>query len=417
MSSPEELFKNAFDNFESEPPEEAWQNISGELAWKSFFKFFPKRINIYYVSAFLSIVGLAYYFGVSEKDNAPITIQSVESGSKDMMVSQRKVLIINTPKHREYDNKILIQLENPIAQDGDAAVSYNVESGVTSPSRPQSDADNSEITNSETTYAEVDFSAEFVSDIVEGCAPCVVNFANRSVNADYCVWNFGNGKTSYDFNARATYNAPGTYYVTLKTVNGTRSKVYAQTVKVNPSPKATIAHTKATTSSPMITEARNAENVSHIKWNFGDDAASTSVKAAHKYKNTGVYSLELIVSNQNCADTIRENIEVSAPEYSISFPNALYASSDGAGDGYSNNPKFRAFMPNGDVNQIERYNLRIYTKQGKEVFASTNPTYGWNGYYNGRRLSAGVYVYKATAVFTNGEVINTNGNITLIYGE
>ena len=374
MSSPEELFKNAFDNFESEPPEEAWQNISGELAWKSFFKFFPKRINIYYVSAFLSIVGLAYYFGVSEKDNAPITIQSVESGSKDMMVSQRKVLIINTPKHREYDNKILIQLENPIAQDGDAAVSYNVESGVTSPSRPQSDADNSEITNSETTYAEVDFSAEFVSDIVEGCAPCVVNFANRSVNADYCVWNFGNGKTSYDFNARATYNAPGTYYVTLKTVNGTRSKVYAQTVKVNPSPKATIAHTKATTSSPMITEARNAENVSHIKWNFGDDAASTSVKAAHKYKNTGVYSLELIVSNQNCADTNRENIEVSAPEYSISFPNALYASSDGAGDGYSNNPKFRAFMPNGDVNQIERYNLRIYTKQGKEVFASTNPT-------------------------------------------
>ena len=417
MSSPEELFKNAFDNFESEPPEEAWQNISGELAWKSFFKFFPKRINIYYVSAFLSIVGLAYYFGVSEKDNAPITIQSVESGSKDMMVSQRKVLIINTPKQREYDNKILIQPENPIAQDGDAAVSYNVESGVTSPSRPQSDADNSEITNSETTYAEVDFSAEFVSDIVEGCAPCVVNFANRSVNADYCVWNFGNGKTSYDFNARATYNAPGTYYVTLKTVNGTRSKVYAQTVKVNPSPKATIAHTKATTSSPMITEARNAENVSHIKWNFGDDAASTSVKAAHKYKNTGVYSLELIVSNQNCADTIRENIEVSAPEYSISFPNALYASSDGAGDGYSNNPKFRAFMPNGDVNQIERYNLRIYTKQGKEVFASTNPTYGWNGYYNGRRLSAGVYVYKATAVFTNGEVINTNGNITLIYGE
>ena len=416
MSSPEELFKNAFDNFESAPPEEAWQNISGELAWKSFFKFFPKRINIYYVSAVLAIAGLSY-FALSDTDNTPITIQSAESGSKDITVSQRKVLIVNTPKQREYDNKILIQPQDPVAQDGDAAISYNADNGSAAPSRPQPEPDNAESLFPETTSAEVDFSAEFVSDIVEGCAPCVVNFANRSVNADYCVWNFGNGKTSYDFNACATYTAPGTYYITLKTVNGTRSKVYAQTVKVNPSPSATIAHTRATTSAPMITEARNAENVSHIKWNFGDDATSTSVKAAHKYKNTGVYPLELIVSNQYCADTIRENIEVSAPEYSISFPNALYASADGAGDGYSNNPKFRAFMPNGDVNQIERYSLRIYTKQGKEVFASTNPAYGWNGYYNGRRLSAGVYVYKATAVFTNGEVINTNGNITLMYGE
>ena len=416
MSSPEELFKNAFDNFESAPPEEAWQNISGELAWKCFFKFFPKRLNIYYVAAILTIAGLSY-FALSDADNTPITIQTAESGSKDITVSQRKVLIVNTPKQREYDSKILIQPQAPVVQDGGEVIGYNADNGSPAPVHQQPDSEKSGSVFAETTYTEVDFSAEFVSDIVEGCAPCVVNFANRSVNADYCVWNFGNGKTSYDFNARATYNAPGIYYVTLKTVNGTRSKVYAQTVKVNPSPSATIAHTKATTSSPMITEARNAENVSHLKWIFGDDATSPSTKAAHKYKNTGVYTLQLIVSNQYCADTIRESIEVSAPEYSISFPNALYASAEGAGDGYSNNPKFRAFMPNGDVSQIERYSLRIYTKQGKEVFTSTNPTYGWNGFYNGRRLNAGVYVYKALAVFSNGEVINTDGNITLMYGE
>ncbi len=417
MSSPEELFKNAFERYETEPPEEAWQKISSELAWKSFFRFYPKRVNIYYLSAVLLIAGLAGSFALSDTDE-PITIQSAESGSKNITVSQRKVLIINAPSRHEYDHKVLIQPQNPVVQDGDAsAADFFADNSQPIAKRQQPDSETSENVFPETSYAEVDFSAEFVSDIVEGCAPCTVHFANRSINADYCVWNFGNGKTSYDFNARATYTASGTYYVTLKTVNGTRSRVYAQTVKVNPSPSATIVHTKATTSAPMITEARNADNVSHLKWNFGDEATSTSSKAAHKYKNTGVYALELIVSNQYCADTIRENIEVSAPEYSISFPNALYASADGAGDGYSNNTKFHAFMPNGDVNQIERYSLRVYTKQGKEVFTSTNPAFGWNGYYNGRRLSAGVYVYKATAVFTNGEVINTNGNITLMYGE
>ncbi len=419
MSSPEELFKNAFERFESEPPEEAWQKISGELAWKSFFRFYPKRVNIYYLSAVLLIAGLSCRYAMTDANNDPITIQSVESGSKQITVSQRKVLIINSPnQHREYENKILIQPQNPVdPQDETAAVAFNTDNTQSTTKRQQPVNESNNIVSSDNAYDEVEFSAEFESDIVEGCAPCTVHFANKSLNADYCVWNFGNGTTSYDFNARATYNAPGTYYVTLKTVNGIRSKVYAQTVKVNPSPTATIAHTKPTTSAPMITEVRNADNVSHIKWNFGDDANSTSSKAAHKYKNIGVYALELIVSNQYCADTIRENVEVSAPEYSITFPNALYASSDGAGDGYSNNSKFSAFMPHGDVNQIERYSLRIYTKQGKEVFSSNNPTYGWNGYYNGRRLAAGVYVYKATAVFINGEFVNTTGNITLVYGE
>ena len=412
MNSPEDLFKNAFENFESAPPEGAWENISREVAFKSFFKFYPKRLNIYYTAAALAVLSTAFYFGISDRDNAPITIRSAEQSAVNISASQRKVIInnaANTPNGKSsytFDGRV---------QDIVNVISCFEEEIV--------DSDIIEI--EDTTIAEevasepdVDFSADFTTEIADACSPSTVKFVNRSKNVDYCVWNFGNGTTSYDYNATVNYRAAGTYYVTLKTVKGTKAKVSAQTVTVNPTPSATISHTKARTNSPMVVEARNVQNVSHIKWLFGDEALSASAKAAHTYKSAGNYTISLIISNQFCADTINETIEVTNPEYSISFPNALYASASGATDGFGgSSPKFVPFRPQGDVNMVDRYNIKIYNKAGKEVFSSNDPAFGWNGYYNGKKLPAGVYVYKAVYTFVNGEYYTSDGNITVIYGE
>lgn len=413
MNSPEDLFKNAFENFEATPPDGAWQNISREVAFKSFFKFFPKRLNIYYTAAALAVISTAIYFGFADRDSTPITISSVEQSTVNISASQRKVLInppANKPNGKSSltsDGRVqdIIDVVSNFDDNNEDFENIEIEDSVAA----------EEVTASE---PEVDFSADFTAEIADACSPTTVKFVNRSNNVDYCVWNFGNGSTSYDFNATVNYRTAGTYYVTLKTVKGTKSKVSAQTVTINPTPTATITHTKARTNSPMIVEVRNAENVSHIKWLFGDDATSVSSKAAHTYKSAGNYTISLIVSNQFCTDTIIETIEVTNPEYSISFPNALYASASGATDGFGgSSPKFVPFRPQGDVNMVDRYSLKIYNKSGKEVFTSTDPTFGWNGYYNGKKLTAGVYVYKAVYTFINGEYYTSDGNITLIYGE
>lgn len=418
MNSPEDLFKNAFENFESAPPEDAWSNISREVAFKSFFKFYPKRLNIYYTAAAIAVLSTALYFGTADRNTEPITISSIKESANTISASQRKVIIKDIPVQRgngsslaSDNNRIQVIDNNNFAQPT-TETCYDTEVNIQYIDESQLVEDNSE------PKVDMDFSADFVAEIPDACSPSTVRFVNRSKNVDYCVWNFGNGSTSYDYNATASYRAAGTYYVTLKTVKGTKSKVSAQTVTINPMPKADIAHTKARVNSPMIVEARNVQDASHIKWLFGDDASSVSTKAAHTYKSAGNFTLSLIVSNQFCADTINESIEVTVPEYSISFPNALYASVSGATDGFGGGqPKFAPFLPKGDINMIDRYSLRIYSKAGKEVFSSNNPSFGWNGYYNGGKLSAGVYVYKAAYTFVNGEYYTSEGNITLIYGE
>jgi gliding motility-associated-like protein len=82
-----------------------------------------------------------------------------------------------------------------------------------------------------------------------------------------------------------------------------------------------------------------------------------------------------------------------------------------------------AFSPNGDGNndflfvyggQIERLTFEVYDRWGEKVFSTSSQDKGWDGTYNGKDVNSGVYVYKLKAVFTDGDIENKTGNITLI---
>jgi gliding motility-associated-like protein len=82
-----------------------------------------------------------------------------------------------------------------------------------------------------------------------------------------------------------------------------------------------------------------------------------------------------------------------------------------------------AFSPNGDGNndilyvyggQIESLSFDVYDRWGERVFTSSSLDDGWDGYFNGKKASSGVYVYKMRAVFTDGNLVNKTGNITLV---
>jgi gliding motility-associated-like protein len=81
------------------------------------------------------------------------------------------------------------------------------------------------------------------------------------------------------------------------------------------------------------------------------------------------------------------------------------------------------FSPNGDGNndilyvygnEIESISFDVYDRWGELVFSSTTVDNGWDGNYNGKAASSGVYVYKMKAIFIDGEIINKNGDITLV---
>jgi gliding motility-associated-like protein len=82
-----------------------------------------------------------------------------------------------------------------------------------------------------------------------------------------------------------------------------------------------------------------------------------------------------------------------------------------------------AFSPNGDGNndilfvyggQIEEIALEIYDRWGEKVFTSSSVTDGWDGTFKGKKVTSGVYVYMLKTFFTDGDVVDSSGNFTLV---
>lgn len=155
-------------------------------------------------------------------------------------------------------------------------------------------------------------------------------------------------------------------------------------------------------------EARTQGASLSYSWNMGDGTRAVGRRVQHRYSKPGTYKVRLYAFSANARihDTIYQEITIKGNEYQLKFPNALVASTSEA-----------PFAPRGNVAEVSKYRLAVYSRNGAEVFATTNPYEGWNGYYKGERLPKGVYAYRASYEFVNGEQATSNGSITLFWEE
>jgi gliding motility-associated-like protein len=63
---------------------------------------------------------------------------------------------------------------------------------------------------------------------------------------------------------------------------------------------------------------------------------------------------------------------------------------------------------------IKSMSFSIYNRWGNKVFESTDPKACWDGTYNGQALDPAVFVYHLSATMINGEIVERQGNITLV---
>ena len=82
-----------------------------------------------------------------------------------------------------------------------------------------------------------------------------------------------------------------------------------------------------------------------------------------------------------------------------------------------------AFSPNGDGNNdtwmllsrnIRDISTAVYNRWGEKVWESTDPQIGWDGYYKGKPLDPGVYMYYIEAKYVDDLEINLKGNVTIL---
>ena len=142
------------------------------------------------------------------------------------------------------------------------------------------------------------------------CAPLTWTFTATINSPDPVVsyfWNLGDGTTSTLQNPTHTYST-GTYDITLiiTTAGGCTDTVFF--------PAGIIASDKPTanfSATPRDACAKininffdlSTGNVTRWLWDFGDGGSSTIQNPSHHYEDTGLFTIRLIVWNNNCPDT------------------------------------------------------------------------------------------------------------------
>jgi|GEM_PF-362376 len=63
---------------------------------------------------------------------------------------------------------------------------------------------------------------------------------------------------------------------------------------------------------------------------------------------------------------------------------------------------------------IKEFLFQVYDRWGEVVFETTDITKCWDGMYKDKMMNSGIYVYRLYAELTNGDIVDTSGNTTLV---
>ena len=170
--------------------------------------------------------------------------------------------------------------------------------------------------------------ARFEADTLSGNAPFDVAFdASESTDIDGTIesyrWDFGDGIFGDGLAPSHIYQSEGTYLVTLIVIDdGGASDTTSITITVGPpivnqAPVASFVADPLTGNAPLevnfdaaLSNDPDGEIISYI-WNFGDGNTNTGVNATHTYAEAGVYTVRLIVTdNEGATDTAEVSITV-----------------------------------------------------------------------------------------------------------
>lgn len=189
-----------------------------------------------------------------------------------------------------------------------------------------------------------------------------VNFSDQSIVAKGWTWNFGDGTTSNLQSPTHTFPSLGTYTVTLSVTNGSCTNQISKTIQLvdeNPGFNANIT-TICKNGSVQFTGANfNSANIAEYEWNFGDGNATNVTNPLYFYKNSGIYTVRLVLKDINgCLDTlIKPNyINVNGPtaafttnKSQLCLGNQIILTNTSATDGRNALTNVKWNMGNGDM--------------------------------------------------------------------
>jgi large repetitive protein len=134
-------------------------------------------------------------------------------------------------------------------------------------------------------------------------------------------------------------------------------------------------------------------------WTFGDGNSSTAQDPEYTYPDTGLYAVQLVVTNKNsCTSTITHYVRITGVPGQLFLPNAFIPTSGVT--------ELRTFMAKGSG--IKTWHMQIFNNYGQLVWETVRlsekgePVDGWDGTFKGTPAPQGAYTWQVSAIFING---------------
>ena len=250
------------------------------------------------------------------------------------------------------------------------------------------------------------------ADVVEGCEPLPILFVDLSTSQDGSIvnwnWDFGNGNISILQHPGTIYNEDGLYDVRLNVVSShgcINDTTYSEYILVHPLPIASFRYDPSEPSVfvPLVYFYDQSALATIWRWNFGDTTYSSDQDPSHKYKNPGIYTVQLIVESEfGCLDTAWEVIDIKK-DYAIWIPSAFTPN----GDGYNETFTVKGFG-------FSQFTMQIFNRWGALIFSSSEVIKGWDGTYQGEEAQQDVYVYKIDMKDDLGNPHTYTGRVSIV---
>ncbi len=418
-----------------DPSPAAGRLLMKKLAVREFLRFNPSRFNIYYAGLVALFTAAALYVmlssgTVSEPDDGPELPSVIDKA--DTLVIQGG-MAIPLPQQADQSRSTTFQ-----ASSGTGVVSGSDRKG-TRPKKERNIKDRHEYGLTEILENRVLTSpALYISDssakglrsgspqgpsieasVSSGCAPLKVKFSTGNADFSSCSWSFGDGGTSVEPDPVWIFSTEGEFTVVLTLfLNDGTERTESVLISVYGKPNAffEILPLKPVIPDDEISFVNYSSGAVTYRWDFGDGGNSGLFAPVYRYRSFGTYDVTMIaISEKGCSDTLVIKDAFGENGYFIDFPNAFIPNTGGPSDGrYSRSSDEMAHIFHPVYSGVTEYDLKIFSKTGILVFETNDIHTGWDGYYKGHLSSPGVYVWKVSGAFANGEPFFRTGDLIII---
>lgn len=157
--------------------------------------------------------------------------------------------------------------------------------------------------------------------------------------------------------------------------------------------------------------AYTTEGVIHYEWQMSREPDFNNPEYRFYQKNLdytftddGTFYLRFIGSNADgTCETIGDTYSVTIGASALEIPNAFSPNDDGINDIWK--VSYRSLI---------EFHCEIFNRNGQRIYSFDDPSGGWDGSWNGKKVKSGVYYYVITAVGSDGQKYKKSGDINIL---